>query len=333
MSDKKKPMSSKKQKKYKTVIIGAGRIASGYDKPHTKQILTHAHALTDNVRVELVGISDIDATRGKKEAHKWGVAYFNDHKSMLSILKPEIVVIATPDDTHKKILLDVFAYNPKVIVVEKPVVNEKRDIEAVRRAAKKTGIPVVVNFRRRFDVTVNEVRDALIKGRYGSVLSASGIYSKGILHNGSHMIDLARYLFGEVTNSKMHFNVDDFPEGEPSIGGVVTFERCPQFYLMTGDERSFYVFEFEIVTEKRRIRFIDEGRRVVIQEVVADTVYPEDRVLGESKIKKTQLADSMTAMVEHVIRVADGKESPHSSLEEALRTQETCYRLLSSLKK
>ncbi len=326
-------MSSKKQTKYKAVIIGAGRIASGYDKPHSSRILTHAHALTNNVRTELVGISDIDAIRGKKEADKWGVAYFNDHKLMLNVLRPEIVVIATPDATHKKILLDVLARNPRVVVVEKPVVNEKSEIEIVRRAAKKAGIPVIVNFRRRFDGAVNEVRDALIKGRYGSVLTASGIYSKGILHNGSHMIDLARYLFGEATTSKMHFIVNDFPDGEPSMGGVVTFERCPQFYLMTGDERSFYVFEFDIITEKRRIRFIDEGRQMVIQEVISDSVYPDDRVLGKATTKKTQLADAMTRMVEHVVCVADGKESPRSSLEEALRTQETCYRLLGSLKK
>ena len=332
MSDKKKHMNSKK-KIYQAVIIGAGRIASSFDSPRSKNILTHAHAIRENSRMELAGIMDIDTVQGKKEAKKWNTEFFGDYHVMLDLLKPDIVVIATPDHTHKEILLDVLVHHPKVIILEKPVVNKKSEIESVRRAAHNAGVPVVVNFRRRFDPVVNEIRDSIIKGRYGSILSASAIYTKGILHNGSHMIDLARYLFGEMTSAKMHFSVNDFSEGESSVGGVATFERCPQFYLMTGDERSFYIFELCIVTEKNRIRFIDEGRRVVVEEVVRDTVYKDDRVLGPAKTKKTKLSDSMMRMMDHAVRVVDGTEASHASLGDALRTQETCNKLLSTFKK
>lgn len=242
-------MNSKK-KTYTAVIIGAGKIASGYDTPKLKHVLTHAHALSLNPRVDLLGIADIDIVRGKREAAKWSAAFFGDYKKMLHELKPDIVVIATPDHTHKKILIDVLVHKPKVVIAEKPIVNEKSDIAHVRRVATKAGVPVVVNFRRRFDAAVSEIRDSLVRGKYGGILSANALYTKGILHNGSHMIDLARYLFGEMVLAKMSFSVNDFPEGEPSLGGVATFERCPQFYLMTGDERSFYAFELEIITSR-----------------------------------------------------------------------------------
>jgi predicted dehydrogenase len=317
-----------KKTKHKAVIIGAGKIASGFDTPRSKHVLTHAHALTSHPGVELVGISDIDSVRGRTEAKKWDTTYWSDTDAMLSGTNPDIIVIATPNHTHKAYLLAALKVRPKVIILEKPAVNEKNEIAVVRRAQKKAGVPVVVNFRRRFDLSVAEFRDGLIKGKYGSILSASALYSKGVLHNGSHMIDLTRHLFGEMLSAKAHFSVDDFPKGEPTIGGVATFERCPQFYLMAGDERSFYVFELTIITEKCRIRFLNEGRDLSVEMVMQDTLYPEDKVLGPAKLKKTKLADSMVRMVEHVVRVADGKEPSYSSLEDALRTQEACNKFL-----
>jgi len=326
-------MKNNNKKIYKAVIIGAGKIAAGYDTPKSKAVLTHAHALLNNPRIELVGIADTDGVRGKIEARKWKTAYWVDVHAMLTHVNPDIIVIATPNETHKDLLLEAFKAKPKVIIVEKPVVNEKSEMQSVRRASVKAGVPVIVNFRRRFDRTVSEVREGLIKGTYGRVLGANALYSKGILHNGSHLIDLARYFFGEMTDSKMSFAVDDFPPGAPSLGGVATFERCPQFYFMAGDERSFYVFEMTILTEKYRIRFINEGRDVTFEEVVRDRVYPEDCVLGPTKVRKTALADAMVCMVEHAVRVADGEESPLTSLEDALKTQESCYKLLASFKK
>ena len=321
------------EKIYKAVIIGAGKIAAGYDTPKSKAVLTHAHALSRNPRVDLVGISDVDSVRGTAEARKWKTTYWVDVDTMFTEVNPDIIVVATPTETHKDLLLKAFKAQPKVIIVEKPVVNEKSEMQSIRLAQVESKVPVIVNFRRRFDRTVAEVQSGLLKGTYGKVLSANALYSKGILHNGSHLIDLVRYFFGEMTMGKMSFVVHDFPEGAPSLGGVATFERCPQFYFMAGDERSFYVFELSILTEKYRIRFTDEGRKLTVEAVVNDKIYPDDKVLGPAKVKKTHLAESMVRMVEHAVCVADGIDVSFSSLEDALKTQETCYKLLASCKK
>ena len=323
---------SKKQT-YNAVIIGAGNIASRFDTPKSTLVLTHAHALSNHPRIQLVGMMDTNVINGKKEAKKWKTNFYADYHEMLKKVQPDIVVVATPSVTHKEVLIDVLHSKPKVVIMEKPVVDEKREIALIRRIALKSGVPVIVNFRRRFDPALLEVRDALVKGTYGSVLSASAMYSKGIMHNGSHIMDLARYFFGEMLSAKAMHTIDDFNGGEPTVGGFATFERCPQFYFMAGDERSFYVFEFEIVTEKYRIRFIDEGRRISIQKVERDTMYKDDRVLGKTKMKESKLNEAMTRMVAHAVSVADGVVQSHSSLEEGLRTQEACYKFLESLKK
>ena len=322
-----------KKKIYNAVIIGAGNIASRFDTPKSAIVLTHAHALSNHPRIKLMGMMDTNVINGKKEAKKWQTNFYADYREMLNEVQPDIVVVATPSVTHKEILIDVLHSKPKVVIMEKPVVDEKREIALIRRVALKSGVPVIVNFRRRFDPALLEVRDALMKGTYGAVLSGSAMYSKGVMHNGSHMMDLARYFFGEILSAKAMHAVDDFKGGKPTISGFATFERCPQFYFMAGDERSFYIFEFEIVTEKYRIRFIDEGRYVSTQKVERDTMYKDDRVLGKTKVKESKLNEAMTRMVTHAVGVADGVVQPHSSLEEGLRTQEACYKFLESLKK
>ena len=59
-------MNSKHKKIYDAVIIGAGRIASGFDTPRSKDILTHAHAIAKESRLRLTGITDINERKGKK---------------------------------------------------------------------------------------------------------------------------------------------------------------------------------------------------------------------------------------------------------------------------
>ena len=325
-------MNSKK-KMYKAVIIGAGRIASSFDAPKSKNVLTHAHALVKHPRVELVGMMDVDSIHGKKEAKKWKTNFYSDLELMLKATSPEIVVIATPDETHLSILLDLMKKNTPLIICEKPVVTKRSDIAKVHLAAKQSKSAVLVNFRRRFDPTINKLRNDLVRGKYGTVLSANAVYTKGILHNGVHFIDLARHLFGEVRSSNMVFRVNDLALGAPSLGGTATLERCSQFYLMNADERKYSVAEFEIFTAKKRFLFFHEGFTLMTEEVVPDPVFKGDHTLGKRKIEATGLIRSMSGLIDNAVAVLEGRETPHASLLDALRTHETCFQLLNKYSK
>lgn len=326
-------MSSKVQKKqkYSAVIIGTGRIASGFDSPHSKHVLSHAHAIMKHPRLNLVGMMDVNTVVGKKEARKWKTNFYRSIDSMLTTLKPDIVVIATPDSTHVEILSQVLRTHPRLIICEKPIVTKRQEIANVRKEVSHYDVPVIVNFRRRFDPVVQAVREALVSGAYGKVISAHGIYTKGILHNGSHMIDLARCLFGEMKNFATHFKVNDFPSGAPSVGGIATFDRCPQFYLMTADERAFSIFELEIITEKKRLRFVDEGLSLVSQDVIPDPMYRGYRILSKPKPQTTKLINTMSYIFDNAVSVIDGTEIPRSGIDDALMTHEACFQLFDSL--
>ena len=217
---------SSKQQIYTVAIVGTGRIASGFDTPSSREVLTHAHAAAKNTRLKLIGMTDIDTVEGKKASKKWGVSFFSTLAQLLDA-NPDIVVIATPDKSHAKVLLSVSrAKNrPKLIICEKPLMVNKKELTAIKNIS---SLPtVLVNYSLRFDPLFADIRKDIIGGVYGKIISAHATYSHGFFHNGSHTIDIARFFFGEMKNCKAVFATYDAEKGDPSLGGVATFARCP----------------------------------------------------------------------------------------------------------
>ncbi|MCX6723043.1 MAG: Gfo/Idh/MocA family oxidoreductase, partial [Candidatus Staskawiczbacteria bacterium] len=117
---------------------------------------------------------------------------------MFKQTQPDIVSICVPDGQHFLILKKIIKYKPKLVICEKPITTKIVDTEKIIKLYKKNKISVLVNYSRRFDVVIQQLKKDLSENKYGRVVSASGIYSKGILHNGSHLIDLASFLFGKI---------------------------------------------------------------------------------------------------------------------------------------
>ena len=315
---------------YSVAIIGAGRIGCGFDTPDAAHILTHAHAIQKNSHLVLSGIVDTNVDTGTREATKWGVPFFANIDALYASLSSDIVVIATPDHTHATLLQQIVARKPRLVVCEKPIGVGPEDVANI--TALDTSVPVIVNFSRRFDTVALELAAELARGTYGAVISAHATYVRGVRHNGSHLFDLARLFFGEMTDAAAHGSVEDFTPEDPTIGGFAAFERCPRFYIAPGDGRSASIFELDILTEKKRIRFVDEGAQVIVQEVIDDPLYAGFRILGPEDRRPTLLSQSLPNLYAHAIEVLQGAGTVRSSLESAKKTHEACERFADSLK-
>lgn len=336
MLDKKNIMSSRssvKKKVYRAVIIGAGRIACGYDTPQSKHVLTHAHALAKHPRFLLSGITDIDGMLGKKMSRKWKTEFFHDTDAMLSMVEPDVVIIATPPDTHANFLQKIAALKPKLIICEKPVMSSKKEGIILRKYFARHPLPVVVNFPRRFDPVICREREMIVSGKYGRIISANAIYSNGVLNNGSHLMDLARFFFGEMIAVRAFSGIADHGEKDPSVAGFATFERCSQFSFRTGDEREYSVSEFEVFTEQKRLRFSNFFTELKIQDVIPDPVFKGYRGLSAEKLFKTEYSKALMNLLDHVVAILEAKENLRSSLDEGIKTQEACLDLLASFER
>lgn len=297
-------MNSKKQT-YAVVIIGTGRIGTGFDAPDSPYVLTHAHAVTKNVRTKLAGVADIDASLGKKEAKRWATEFFSNVNVLMKKTQPDIVIVATPDQTHAKILAQVARFSPKLVVCEKPAVTTAAELKKIRKLYASLGIPLIVNYSRRFDAKVREVRSKIARGEFGRVIAASGTYTGTLAHNGSHMIDLARFLFGEMSVRKEK----------------ISFEKCPRFSLTQGDQNFYSIFEMDILTERARLRFTHSGMQLEVQKAVASPIYKKFTVLGPAKVSETSLHDALPELVRYAVALLDTKADPEKLLSGAFETE------------
>ena len=119
-------------------LIGAGMMA----REHIMNIRLHAGS-------EVVGIADpVQAEVAKARALAGEAAReFPDHLSLLREVECDAYLIATPNDTHVRILKDVLAVG-KPVLVEKPLCTTAADCRKVCNAA--TGAPVWVAMEYRY---------------------------------------------------------------------------------------------------------------------------------------------------------------------------------------
>lgn len=276
-------------KRYTAAIIGAGRIGASFDTPKSKHILTHAHAIQKNPRLTLVGIVDQNATQGKKEARKWHAHYFPTIEALYQAERPDIIVVATPDHTHMHILAQLAKYKPRLIICEKPVITQKSDIAKLQKMRLP---PTIVNYSRRFDPTVVRLATEIKKGTWGTISAARGIYTGSLLHNGSHLVDLARYLVGAV-----------------------------ELELTQGDARAYSVFELDILASRGRLRFVNGGRQLLIERPQPDPLYRGFKTLGKAHIVHTDIQHALPNLYRHALAVLGGTARPHPNLTEAVQTE------------
>ena len=141
----------------KYALIGCGRISPN-----------HIEAAKNN-NLDFVAMCDILHKAMKEKADKFGlksVKQYTDYKEMLAVEKPDLVGIATESGKHAAIALDCIAAGCSLII-EKPIALSIADADAIIKAGKEAGVVVCANHQNRFNKSVQKIREALEKGRFG----------------------------------------------------------------------------------------------------------------------------------------------------------------------
>ncbi len=193
----------------------------------------------------------------------------------------DIVSVAVPDEFHFSVLKSLINYNLKLIIAEKPVaktINEAKEILITIKA------PIIVNYSRRFVPEFIELKSKIQKGEFGNFVSGYGYYGKGLLHNGTHMIDLIRFLIGEIKDCKpLNYNNDFYPV-DASIDVILKLANGVEFYLKNIDCNLFSIFEADFIFEKARIKMLDSGTKLEIYEIKDSDAFKNYKTL--LKLKK-----------------------------------------------
>ena len=165
--------------------------------------------------VELVAVCDIDPTKADAAAQAFGVARsYTDPAALFASEQLDFVDIATRMETHEDLVLLAVSRGVRTIV-QKPLAPDWATCLRMVTAAHKAGVLLAVHENFRHQTPMRALRETLDSGvigqpTWGRIAFRTGfdVYRTqpyfhqekrlAILDTGVHVLDLARFLLGEV---------------------------------------------------------------------------------------------------------------------------------------
>jgi predicted dehydrogenase len=166
-------------------------------------------------------VADITDEMAKEAADRYGFdTYSSDWRSLVEDPDIDIIDIVTPNDTHAEIAIAA-AKAGKHIISEKPLARNAEESKLMLDAVREAGVKHMVSFNYRRTPAVALAKKYIEEGAIGKILNFRGTYlqdwsadpnsplswrfrkavaGSGALGDiGTHVIDFARYLVGEIS--------------------------------------------------------------------------------------------------------------------------------------
>ncbi|MBI3444902.1 MAG: Gfo/Idh/MocA family oxidoreductase [Magnetospirillum sp.] len=312
----------------RALIIGCGAIAGGYDEesPDADQILTHAKAYQRHPGFVLVGCVGPDPVRRAHFMRYWKIP--KGFASLAEVDIPyDVASVCVPTQFHAVILEELLEGPARLVFAEKPLTDDAQRSLAIAEAYEKAGKPMAVNYFRRWASGFMELRAEINAGRWGRFLKGSAWYTKGLLNNGSHFIDLMTFLLGELRPVARLGKVADGRDDDPSHDVIIATAEGAPIHLLAADMNAFSIFEADLLFTGGRVTLTESGFHIIRRPVVASPRFPGYHVLGPGGSEDSGLTHAMLGAVDNIARhLADGTPL-QSHCRSALAAQSLCATL------
>jgi predicted dehydrogenase len=191
----------------------------------------YAEALTQIEGVELVGIADEEAERGKRAAAQFNTKHYTDYEDLLD--QPiEAVVITSENSSHHHHVLAA-ARKGKHILCEKPIASKIEDAKEMIAVCKEHNVILQTAFPVRFNTPIIKAKQIIESGELGKIMAIKGT-NRGtnpggwfvdpeksgggaVIDHTVHVVDIIRWYMGaevkevyaEVGNLISDYEIDD----------------------------------------------------------------------------------------------------------------------------
>jgi len=183
-------------------LIGAGFFAQN-----------HLHAWAEMPEVELVAVCDVDPSRVKATAERFGARPYLDTAELMANEELDFVDIATTPPTHR-MMVELAARHRIPVICQKPLAWEMPDAVAMVHACQEAGVPFMVHENFRFQHPMRRIKSLLDDGVIGrcffgqiSFRTAHDVYAAQpwlmdsermiIIDVAVHLLDLALCFMGQ----------------------------------------------------------------------------------------------------------------------------------------
>ncbi|MFR3249574.1 MAG: Gfo/Idh/MocA family protein [Eisenbergiella sp.] len=193
----------------KYALIGCGRISPN-----------HIAAAKEN-GLEIVAMCDINIENIKDKTVKFDlpdtIAKYTDYREMIEKEKIDLAAIATESGKHAEIAINCIEAGINLII-EKPIALSLHDADRIIEMAEKKNVKVCACHQNRFNKSVQKIRDAVEKNRFGRMFYGTAhirwcrdyeYYSRAkwrgtweqdggaLMNQCIHNIDLLRWMLGD----------------------------------------------------------------------------------------------------------------------------------------
>lgn len=319
-------------------IIGCGLIGTQWDQPESANVYsrTHAAAFTKHPSSHVVAVCDQSLAKAEQAAARWSCdRAFSDPAALFAGVAVDLAVVAASSAARWSVIEPALKAGVKFFVIEKPLATTLLESKKLVNALELAGAKSLVNFSRRWDPTMRQLRDRLRAGEFGSIQRLVGLYGKGIMNNGSHMIDLATFLcdarpiLARALGSPLDPKESGWSNGNDAAldAQIVLVDATgTEFHLtMLGtDQTVFTAFELRVIGSQAITEISQGGRRVTFTSIKDDPNFAGYRIPAEPVAIEPHSMESMDLMADEAIQLALGKMSkPSCDVHAALRTAMT----------
>ena len=195
------------QKSFRVALVGCGRISGN-----------HFQAFARVPGLDLVAVCDIDPSRARAAGEQQGVPWFTSYEQMLRDAPSDVVVVATPSSLHPAHGI-LAAQSGRHVVSEKPMAISLAAADELVKTCDAAGVSLFVVKQNRLNATVQLLKRAVDKGRFGRLYMANATvrwsrpqeyYDQApwrgtwefdggaFMNQASHYVDLIQWLAGPV---------------------------------------------------------------------------------------------------------------------------------------
>ncbi len=308
----------------KVLIIGLGNIGLLYDFNKRNMRLTHSTAFYNNKSFKLIGGVDKSKKIINLFKKKFNTEGFTEIERALEKQSPDIIVISTETNKHLKIINKIFSYknNCKIIICEKPCGKSLAEIKKIDKISKKNKCKIFVNYMRvssQYALYLKKL--SKINKEYFRGVS---YYTKGILNDASHYINLFQFIFGKVIKIKN----DVYKSQNSKINNFTLFFNNGEIKFICLNNLPYNNSKFEIYFQKNMIHYNSDQNVLKIFNIINNKIYG-NKVINKNSKKTFNLGfkDIQSDVVKQILKMKKNENYRLIEIKEAIKTMEIINKL------
>ncbi len=287
--------------------------------------------------LELVATSALTEEEARRNARLFGAERWHVRHDRLLELETDIaaLVVVVQPFQYGEIVRDALARGLPVYA-EKPAASSVAEVAELIEQARATGLPVCVGYMKRFAPAYELLHTAIGKPEFGRPSFFSGTFAMGegvytddysfLVDNSVHMVDLARYLMGEIAELAV--------KRAEGAGGRVAYAVALQF--ASGAVGTLHLSTLQSwEAHNERVEVTGEGMAAVVDNVVSYREYARSGPGAAWEPNFTVPLDENHFLsvagyapeLQHFADVVRGRCSPRTTIEDSLRALEVIDRI------